>query len=145
MASEKYNYNINDPYNQQRQQIPQNPDFRVYQAPPQDPAYLQSLQRQMDAITSNILCEGRLVQIAIIHKGLDEIRAALAAVTLAEGDRGNTDRPPLIPAFDEINRGKLQEAYLGMMTRYVKFIDHVFEQDHEMTPPIVWSEKKEDS
>src|SRR6218665_3822195 len=58
--------------------------------------------------------QARQMEVESILAAMGEIRSALdmTSLTVPDGDRGSTERPPLQPAFDDINRGKLQNAYL---------------------------------
>lgn len=86
----------------------------------------------------------RITESELLLRGLEEIRASLndKSLTVGDGDQGSTTRPPLVPAFDEVNRMKLQQCYLAMAERYVNFVDNflVVELKAKLTHEI----KKED-
>ena len=79
----------------------------------------------------------RPLEAGIILEGLYEIRAALniQSITVSEDDSGSGERPPLEPAFDEINRGRLQHSYLYLAERYCNYVDWMLtsQLDKDMT------------
>lgn len=65
----------------------------------------------------------RASEIRVILAGMQELRDALQMAQVNAGDTGTSERPPLTPAFDDVNHGKLQNAYLTMVERYVNYTD----------------------
>lgn len=86
-----------------------------------EPRFMQQFTGQM----RNLYAEARLKESHMVLSYMREIRSALDtnSLTVAEGDGGATARPPLIPAFDDINRGKLQSAYLRLAERAINHVD----------------------
>jgi hypothetical protein len=73
----------------------------------------------------NLHSQARGMETKVLLDGLSEIRSAIQMAEVAEGDKGSTDRPPLTPAFDDINRGKLQMAYLRMTENYINYCENM--------------------
>lgn len=58
---------------------------------------------------------------ALYLKGLEEIRTALGQHSFDEDNKGGLgDKPSLLPAFELINRGRLQQRYLDLYDEYVR-------------------------
>jgi hypothetical protein len=73
----------------------------------------------------NLHAQARNMETKVLLDGMNEIRNAIQMAEVAEGDTGSTDRPPLTPAFDDINRGKLQMAYLRMVENYCNYSENM--------------------
>ena len=88
--------------------------------------------------------EARQMEVESIIRAMNEIRSALdmTSLTVPEGDRGSTERPPLQPAFDDVNRGKLQNAYLRITERLVNYTDWMV--NTQLGVPITNEIKKKD-
>lgn len=88
----------------------------------------------------NTHAQCRITETRVLLDGLHEIRTALdqGSLTVAQGDTGSKDRPPLEPAFNEVNRLKLQNAYLRMVERFVNHTEDWMgrEMDIAMTNEI---------
>jgi hypothetical protein len=95
----------------------------------------------MDAAMANNFYQGRLrnlhaqargMETKVLLDGMEEIRMALAQGSISDGDKGGDVRPPLEAGFDELNRGRLQNAYLRLAERFVNYVDHTLEKQLEM-------------
>lgn len=71
----------------------------------------------------NAHANARAMEVRMILDGMKEIRDAinLSSITVAEGDTGSKDRPPLEPSFVIENRLKLQNAYLRLTERLINY------------------------
>lgn len=94
----------------------------------------QMFINQHNGQVRNIFAEARQKEAYMVLDYMREIRSALdtSSLTVGEGDGGATARPPLVPAFDEINRGKLQEAYLRLVERAVNHTEHFMKIEMNM-------------
>jgi len=73
----------------------------------------------------NLHAQARNLETKVLLDGMNEIRNAIQMAEVGQDDTGSTDRPPLTPAFDEINRGKLQMCYLRMIESYVNYSENM--------------------
>ena len=103
---------------------------------PQPPQ--QQEQIKMDEVTMkeyhiakirNMHANARTLEMNVMLRGLEEMRNALQMAQVADGDGGTTERPPLTPAFDDVNHGKLQSSYLTLTERYVNYCDHMLKKE----------------
>lgn len=123
-----YKYQGDEPPQQPPGYVIQIP-FQQNQMPPQEaqiPMNPQMIAEIHNAKIRSIYSATRLTESDLVLRGLTEIRMALnvGSITVASDDKGSTERPPLEPAFDEINRGKLQNAYLALTERYINLVDN---------------------
>lgn len=51
---------------------------------------------------------------------LNEVRQALAQHSIDEENGGMGERTPVLPAFDELNRGRLQQRYLTLYDEFMR-------------------------
>lgn len=102
-------------------------------APPQQPKqeeqFQMSPQMQMqfhNGKMRNIFAEARQKESDLLLNYMHEMRAALnmQSLTVAEGDTGSKDRPPLEPAFRGDVRDKLQQCYLRLCERAVNHTEN---------------------
>lgn len=111
------------------------------QQPPNTPQQADQLHRaRLRAMHANC----RPLEAGVILEGLYEIRAALniQSITVADGDSGSGERPPLEPAFDELNRGRLQHSYLYLAERYCNYVDWMLVNQLDKDFPITNEIKK---
>jgi hypothetical protein len=97
---------------------------------------------QMRAQTALMCADIRNKGAEIFQNALEEIRSGMSQYKISTGDKGGEGRPPMDPSFDDINHGKLQEAYLSVVLRYVKYIDTVCAEDFQFQPPNGINDKK---
>lgn len=109
--------------------------------PPKEMLDNEDYANMLKAQTAAIVADIRQVDSRLFLEALKEIRLAMMNASIAEGDKGSTDRPPIQQSFDEVNAGKLQEAYLNIVLRYVKYIDTICERDLQFNPPNSVSDK----
>jgi hypothetical protein len=102
-----------------QQQVPPNP----YDNPAPGSISPQMLQEIHRAKMRMAHAQARNMEADMIMRSMNAIKDAIDhnALTVADGDSGSGNRPPLEPAFDEINRGKLQLAYLRMTERLINY------------------------
>lgn len=109
--------------------------------PPKEMLDNENYNNMIKAQTAAVVADIRQVDARLFKDLLTELRSALSNPTVCDGDKGNTERPPIAPSFDTINTGKLQEAYLNVVTRYVKYLDTICERDLEFAPPKSLADK----
>lgn len=136
------NYNYQQPGDEQQQ--PRHHGYQIVvpwgpppqQPPPdQDPYALKPSPQQMNEIHLLRMRQGhanvRSQEQRIIMNAMEQIKSALdgQALTVGEGDNGATARPPLTPSFDDVNRGRLQHAYLYLAERLTNYVDFMLTQE----------------
>lgn len=127
-------YIIQIPFGQQHQ--PQQPEDRIQ--------LTQSMIEQIHVVKMrNAHASARAMEVRMILDGMREVRDAinLASITVAEGDTGSKDRPPLEPSFAIENRLKLQNAYLRMTERLINYNE--FFLGNELKVPLTNEIKKD--
>ena len=87
------------------------------------------LDNSVNANTRNQHAIARQNEAQLFLMGLQEIRSALSAASLAEGDTGTSERPPIDAAFFEAERGMLQTEYRKLFSKYQKYVDHVMKTE----------------
>lgn len=128
-----YQYSLNEEGSgKQQQQTPM--FFAIPQPQPSQPQEQIALnQEQSDILINgrlrNVHAQCRSMEEKILLDGMHEIRAAIQMAEIAGGDTGTSERPPLTPAFDDVNRGRLQACYLTLAERLVNYCDHVLTQE----------------
>lgn len=108
---------------------------------PEERFFTQSQFNELHAARMrNTHAQCRITETRVLLDGLHELRSALDtnSLTVSQGDTGSKDRPPLEPAFTELNRLKLQNAYLRMVERFVNHTEDWMgrEMDIKMTDEI---------
>lgn len=96
---------------------------------------LQIPSKMVDASSIYTISQARLNESRLLLNGMEEIRSALNMAKVGEGDGGATERPPLKPAFDDVNLGLLQQRYLFMVDQYISYTEH-FLKKYPMEPFI---------
>lgn len=76
--------------------------------------------------------QSRPMETKILLDFMVEIRHAISMPEVASGDSGTSERPPLTPAFNDTNRGKLQNAYLTLAERAVNYCDHMLSKEFKI-------------
>lgn len=128
------NYKYSDPNDPQGQQQPHGYTILVGGPQPQvqpnpyenPPPGMITKDMLMDIHRSKLRlahAQARNMEADMIMRSMNAIKDAIDtnSLTVASGDTGSSARPPLEPAFDEINRGKLQLAYLRMTERLINY------------------------
>lgn len=103
------------------------PPFSYPPPEPEDriPMSEEMLKEMQLAKLRQMHANARMQETAVILRGLEEMRLALQQFSISDGDRGATERPPLESAFEEINKGRLQNAYLRLTERYLNYCEHM--------------------
>lgn len=93
---------------------------------------------------SGVLADVRMEEAKLLLAGMNEMRSALdtRSLTVGQNDKGSGDRPPLEPAFNDVNRGRIQNAYVRMVERYVNYVEHFL--DHDLKIDLTNEIKKDD-
>lgn len=128
-----YTLTIANPQAQQ-QQAPQ----EMYQMTPQQVQDCHAVRmRQSHA-------QARQMETSTLLSLMREVRSAIDAdsIQIGEDDRGATTRPPLTAAFNDLNRVRLQGAYLRLTERCANYVDNMIGK--ELGMPLTNEIKKSD-
>lgn len=79
----------------------------------------QQMHELHTAKVRELHARARLAENELMMRSMDQILRALSTASIDDGDKGGDMRPPLTPAFYEINSGKLQQVYLRLAERLV--------------------------
>lgn len=103
----------------------------MQQGPPLDPLMEKNLDARMaheyhKVRLRNGHADARAKEMNIILTGMREVKEAIQLVTVAEGDKGSGERPPLDRAISDVTRIKLEMAYLRLAERTCNYVDAMF-------------------